>query len=91
MLLHEHLEMAPPDVFLVSITEHNLWVRNAALLINLWKPRYVVPMHYDTYAPHAKEIFWTVGDPEAVRRELADEVRPSYRVLAQGEMLVLER
>ncbi len=48
------------------------------------------PMHYDTYAPSAREVFWTIGDPEAVRRELADEVKACYRVLAQGERLVLE-
>lgn len=87
VLLHEHLEMPAPDVFLVSITEHNLWVRNAALLANLWKPRYVVPMHYDTYA---KQIFWTVGNPADVLAELDEEARPGFRVVRQGERLLLE-
>lgn len=86
VLLHEHLEMAPPDVFLVSITEHNLWVRNTALLANLWKPRYIVPMHYDTYD---KRIFWTVGDPAAVLPHLDEDVRQSFVVLSQGEKLCL--
>ncbi|MFH1084307.1 MAG: MBL fold metallo-hydrolase [Chloroflexota bacterium] len=86
VLLQEHLDMAPPDVFLASITEHNLWQRNTALLANLWSPRYIVPMHYDTYA---KEIFWTVGDPSAVRALLDESVRPHYVVLPQGRGLRL--
>jgi L-ascorbate 6-phosphate lactonase len=87
VLLHEHLEMAPPDVFLASITEHNLWVKNTALLGNLWRPRYVLPMHYDTYA---EPIFWTIGDPRDVVPHLDEAVRPGFRPLAQGEKLLLE-
>jgi L-ascorbate 6-phosphate lactonase len=86
VLLHEHLEMAPPDVFLVSITEHNLWVRNAALLANLWRPPYTVPMHYDTYA---RNIFWTIGDPQALLPHLAPEARAGYTILPQGVKLAL--
>ena len=88
VLLQEHLEMCSPDVFLVSISEHNLWVRNSALLANLWKPRYVVPMHYDTYA---EQLFWTKGDPEAVRAELGEDVRDHFVVLEQGKKLFLTR
>ena len=87
VLLQEHLEMAAPDVFLVSITEHNMWVQNTALLANLWEPRYVLPMHYDTYA---KSIFWTVGDPNSVRPHLDEGVRARFRALPQGEKLTLE-
>ena len=87
VLLHEHLEMPPPEVFLVSITEHNFWVRNTALLANLWKPRYILPMHYGTYR---EPLFWTIGDPEAVRPHLDEAVRPSFRPLRQGERLLLE-
>jgi L-ascorbate 6-phosphate lactonase len=86
VLLHEHLEMAPPDVLLVSITEHNMWVRNSALLANLYRPRYIVPMHYDTYA---KAIFWTVGDPQAVIPHLDASLRDRYIILPQGEKLTL--
>ena len=86
VLLQEHLEMKAPDVFLVSITEHNTWVHNSALLANLWRPRYVVPMHHGTYA---RDIFWTVGDPEAVRVQLDDAVRPAFRVVEQGQRLGL--
>lgn len=87
VLLHEHLEMSAPDVFLASISEHNMWVRNTALLANLWKPRYVLPMHYGTYS---KEIYWTVGNPESVIPHLDDEVRPHYHILEQGDTLLLE-
>jgi len=86
VLLHEHLEMAHPDVFLVSITEHNMWVHNSALLATLFGPQYIVPMHYDTYAP---PLFWTVGDPQAVLRELGDSLRDRFVVLPQGEKLLL--
>jgi L-ascorbate 6-phosphate lactonase len=88
VLLHEHLEMAPPDVFLVSITEHNMWVRNSALLANRFRPRYIVPMHYDTYA---QPIFWTVGDPGAVLEQLDEPLRDRFVVLPQGERLLLHR
>ncbi len=87
VLLQEHLEMHPPDVFLVSISEHNMGVRNSALLGNLWKPQYIVPMHYDTYA---EALFWTKGDPEAVRAELDEGVREHFVVLKQGQKLPLE-
>ncbi len=86
VLLHEHLEMAPPDVFLCSISEHNLWVRNSALLAERWRPEIIAPMHYDTYE---KEIYWTVGDPEAVRRALPAELRERLVVVRQGEKLAL--
>ena len=86
VLLQEHLEMSPPNVFLVSITEHNMWVRNAALLANQWKPQYVVPMHYDTYD---EELFWTVADPAIVATHLQDDVRQHYVILPQGERLLL--
>ena len=87
VLLHEHLEMAPPDVFLVSITEHNMWVRNAALLANLWTPRYTVPMHYDTYD---RKIFWTVGDPQALLPHLEPEAKAGFTILPQGRKLMLD-
>jgi len=86
VLLHEHLEMAPPDVLLVSITEHNTWVHNSALLANLYQPRYIVPMHYDTYA---RRIFWTVGDPQTVILHLDPALRDHFVILPQGEKITL--
>jgi len=88
VLLHEHLEMVPPDVFLVSITEHNMWVRNSALLANLWCPDIIVPMHYGTYD---HEIFWTVGDPQQVLPHLEEAIRDRFVILDQGQQLLLRR
>jgi len=88
VLLHEHLEMATPDVFLVSITEHNMWTRNSALLSNLWRPEYVVPMHYGTYD---QEIFWTVGDPQQVLLHLEKSIQDRFVVLDQGYKLSLRK
>ena len=86
VLLQEHLEMAAPHVFLVSITEHNMWVRNSVFLANQWKPQYILPMHYDTYD---KDLFWTIADPAAVAAQLDDDVRQNYVIVAQGERLLL--
>jgi L-ascorbate 6-phosphate lactonase len=86
VLLQEHLELRPPDVYLVSISEHNTWVQNSALLANLWRPRYVLPMHYDTYV---EPLFWTRGDPQAVRAALDEGMRAHFVVLEQGQKLLL--
>jgi L-ascorbate 6-phosphate lactonase len=88
LLLQEHLEMASPDVFLASISEHNLGVHHSALLANLWQPAYVLPMHYGTYA---EPLFWTRGDPLALRAALDEGVRAHLVVLSQGQKLALLR
>ena len=86
ILQQRHLALKDIDVLLVSVTEHNTWIDDSALMIETLRPRLALPMHYDTYT---LDIFWTIGHPSEVRQLLPEELRARFRPVRQGERVVL--
>jgi L-ascorbate metabolism protein UlaG (beta-lactamase superfamily) len=92
VLLEEHFPRgAPPnemppttferlETLLLPIVEHTRTLRR---LPELLAPKYVVPMHYDTYKPTARTRFWTYGDPREVRD--ASPIPERFVLLEQGQ------
>lgn len=86
-LLQEHLAVRGVDVLLLPIAPHVLGTEGGIRLANAIGAPHVIPCHYGTYDT---DLFWCVGDPEAVRAGIRDAGRRYHR-LAVGESFVVPR
>jgi L-ascorbate metabolism protein UlaG (beta-lactamase superfamily) len=84
-LLDEHLTVSGIDVLLLPIAPHVFGTEGGIRLANSTRARHVIPCHYGTYD---SDLYWCVGDPEAVREGVEDADR-RYHQLAIGEKLVI--
>ena len=85
VLLDEHFDMKNIDVLFFSPTEHNMHIDNSVHFIQMIKPRFIVPQHYDSYKVTPENAFWTRGFPDDVYNRLTDTERSSFIKLPQGQ------
>ena len=81
VLLKEHYELDNIEILLLPICEHS---RTLRALPEILAPKYIVPMHYDTYEVSEDNRFWTHGDPEEIKPKIGCPEK--LRVLKQGEV-----
>jgi L-ascorbate metabolism protein UlaG (beta-lactamase superfamily) len=84
VLLEEHYELNDVEILLLPICHHT---RTLAKLPEILAPKYIIPMHYDTYEVTEDNSFWTYGDPEEIRSKIKYPER--LVVLKQGESFQL--
>lgn len=87
VLLQEHLDMKNIDILFFSSTEHNTYIENSVKLIELIKPRLIIPQHFGTYKVTDKNSFWTTGYPDEVYARLNDDLKKKYRKMSVGELI----
>jgi L-ascorbate metabolism protein UlaG (beta-lactamase superfamily) len=90
VLLEDHLFLKHVDVLFFSPTEHNMQVDPSVILINELSPDYILPQHRDSYRVTPENRFWTSGYAHEVRLRLSKPVQERYRILNQGEKLLIE-
>lgn len=84
-LLEEHLEVTDIDALILPIAPHNLGTEGSVRLAASTGARHLIPCHYGTFD---SDLFWCVGDPEAVAAGIED-AQNRYHVLAIGEKFVV--
>ena len=89
VLLQDHLELQGVDVLFFSPTEHNMHIRQSVILINELEPEYILPQHRDTYRQTPQNRYWTNGYAAEVKTHLFRTLQERYRVLNQGECLIV--
>jgi L-ascorbate metabolism protein UlaG (beta-lactamase superfamily) len=89
VLLHDHLELEGVDALFVSPTDHNMHVRQSALLINALEPAYIFPQHFGTYVETDANRYWTKGYPDELKTVLPRRMRERFQKLGQGEVYVM--
>lgn len=80
VLLEEHYELNDVEILLLPICRHS---RTLAKLPEILAPKYIIPMHYDTYEVTEDNRFWTYGDPEEIKSKIKYPER--LIILKQGE------
>ncbi len=90
VLLEDQLFVKHVNVLFFSPTEHNTYIEPSVVLINELEPDYILPQHRDTYTVTPEKRFWTQGYPREVEVLLSKALRQRYRILRQGERLVIE-
>jgi L-ascorbate 6-phosphate lactonase len=89
VLLHDHLDLERVHVLLISPTDHNMHVRQSAILINALEPAFVFPQHFGTYVETDENRYWTKGYPDELKAVLSRQMRERFHKLAQGEVYVV--
>lgn len=80
VLLEEHYKLKNIEILLLPICHHT---RTLTKLPEILAPKYIIPMHYNTYEVTEDEHFWTYGDPEETMSKIKYPER--LIVLQQGE------
>jgi L-ascorbate metabolism protein UlaG (beta-lactamase superfamily) len=84
-VLEEHLSVPDIDVLILPIAPHNLGTEGSIRLAASTGARHLIPCHYGTYD---SDLFWCVGDPDAVAAGVEDAER-RYHVVAIGGKFVV--
>jgi L-ascorbate metabolism protein UlaG (beta-lactamase superfamily) len=90
VLLEDHLFLKHVDVLFFSPTEHNMYIDPSVILINELEPEYILPQHRDTYRVTPENRFWTTAYPNEVKLRLSKPLQERFRILRQGEKLVIK-
>jgi L-ascorbate metabolism protein UlaG (beta-lactamase superfamily) len=80
-VLEAHLSITDIDVLVLPIAPHNLGKEGSIRLAASTGARHLIPCHYGTYD---SDLFWCVGDPEAVAAGIED-AEERFHILAIGE------
>jgi L-ascorbate metabolism protein UlaG (beta-lactamase superfamily) len=89
ILLDEHFTMKNIDLLFFSPTEHNMFIDNSVRFIQMIKPRYIFPQHYDSYVSTPENAFWTKGFTEEVFEKLTDIEKKNFFKIPQGRPVMI--
>ena len=84
-VLEEHLLVTGIDVLILPIAPHNLGTEGSIRLAASTGARHLIPCHYGTYD---SDLFWCIGDPEAVADGIEDAENRCH-IVAIGEKFVV--
>jgi L-ascorbate metabolism protein UlaG (beta-lactamase superfamily) len=90
VLLEDHLRVKHVNALLFSPTEHNWLIDDSVTAIQTLEPDVILPQHRDTYPATERDAFWAKGYPYEVKSRLPSELRKRYRVVAMGEMVLVQ-
>ena len=87
VLLEDQLFLKDIDVLFFSPTEHNTYIDQSVILINMLEPKYIFPQHRNTFKVTPENRFWTSAYPAEVKLRLSKSLQERYHILEMGNKM----